>query len=228
MKIIPLIIICILMFLLSGCTESVLESNNAEILNYEIKEFNHKIVIETELSGNTDLGVALSKDNSEICYYDVEERKLKDGSEVINLEMCNNEYETPEDGTYSIIVYIDDEIYLKEDISSIGPLLSITSMEVTDSSTYDSLKEKYYTEFIISYENIGDLPAYVSQIYLDSGRDTSYKGVSETSQYIGVGESTTLSGAIYLETYYYVDGSVTAYLLDSEGNPLGLSYYWNE
>ncbi|MFW6173957.1 MAG: hypothetical protein ACOC5T_09450 [Elusimicrobiota bacterium] len=212
---------------LSGCTDSVLQSGNAEIINYDIKEHNHRIVIEVELGGDSDLGIALSKENSEICYYEVEERKLKDGSEIVYLEMCNNEYETPKGGTYMLNVYHNDDIILTEEISKIGPLLNITYLHAEDEA-YDYSDTRYFTDFTISYENIGDLPAYVSQIYLDSGKDTSYKSVSETAQYIGVGESTTLSGSIFLETYYYVNGHILANLLDSNGDVIGLPYFWNE
>lgn len=212
---------------LSGCTDSVLQSGNAEIVNYDIKEHNHRIVIEVELSGDSDLGIALSRENSEICYYEVEERKLKDGSEIVYLEMCNNEYETPKGGTYNLNVYHNNDIILTEEISKIGPFLNITYMDADDES-YDYTETRYYTDFTISYKNIGDLPAYVSQIYLDSGRDTSYKDVSDTSQFIGIGGTATLSGSIFLETYYYIKGHISANLLDSNGDVIGLPYFWFE
>jgi len=81
----------------------------------------------------------------------------------------------------------------------------------------------------ISYKNIGDLPAYVAEIYLESEiGDVSRKKVAKNSQLIEPGEEVTLSGKTFLQVSYYSDPRISIILLDSNGEPLCLPRLWDK
>lgn len=81
----------------------------------------------------------------------------------------------------------------------------------------------------ISYKNIGDLPAYVSEIYLESKKgDIFRKKVAKNSQLIEPDEGVTLSGGTHLQVFYYSDPEISIVLLDSNGDLLGLPSLWDK
>jgi len=200
---------------------------SATINNFDIKDDSGRAVVQVDVSGNSDMEIVLIRDGSEVCSESIKKRQLDDGNELINLEICKNAYDTPKGGNYEIVIYNNDEVVTQKTFYRIGPSLKITYFNPSFEKYY-SLKERIVNEIEISYENIGDLPAYVSQIYLNGVMDSSYKNVAEGSQYIAPGESTTLSGSTYLDATYYVKDMITVMLLDSQGNALNLYYSWNE
>lgn len=169
------------------------------------------------ISGNTDLEVVLIKNKNEIDSQFISERQLQDGEETVYLRM-GGWHETPIGGTYKILLYHDSrELYSWEKIY-LGPALVITNFD-PEFEEYYYLEEAYMTHIEITYRNIGDLPAYVAEIYLSSALDQQYKSVSEDSQYIAPGEEVTLTGSTFLEVPYIFGVAsidVTVALLDSE------------
>jgi len=153
-------IVAVAMF--AGC----LEKEKAEINEFQIKDSKGTPVAEVNISGNTDVDIALLKEMSEIACEHVAVRQLEDGHEIVQLKMADA-YETPEGGNYSIVIYHEDKHIANESFKCIGAYLSITAFE-PGFEKYTALKERYMDEMTISYKNIGDLPAYVSEIYLES------------------------------------------------------------
>jgi len=194
----------------AGCLEK------AEINDFQIKDSDGTPVVEVDISGNTDLDVALLKEMTEITCEHVAARQLEDGYEIVQLKMADA-YETPKGGVYSIKIYHNDKCIAEKSFTSIGAYLSITTFK----PSFD-WGEPSMDEMTISYENLGDLPAYVSEIYFESKRgDTSRKKVAENSQLIMPGEKTTLGGSTYLEVSR-IDSKITIVLLDPQGDPLSL------
>jgi hypothetical protein len=210
----------------AGC----LEKEKAEINDFQIKDSEGTPLVKVNISGNTDVDVVLLKEMNEITCEHVAVRQLEDGHEIVQLKMAEA-YVTPEGGNYSIVIYYEDERIAEESFKSIGAYLSITAFDPSfETHTYSTLpNEKYMDEMTISYENLGDLPAYVAEIYFESNiGDKSLKKVSENSQSIEPGEETTLSGGTYLKVPYYSDPEITIALLDSNGDLLGLPHTWDK
>jgi hypothetical protein len=214
-------IVAVAMF--AGC----LEKEKAEINEFQIKDSEGTPVAEVNILGNTDVDIALLKEMSEIACEHVAVRQLEDGHEIVQLKMADA-YETPEGGNYSIVIYHEDKRIANESFKCIGAYLSITAFE-PGFEKYTALKERYMDEMTISYKNIGDLPAYVSEIYLESEKgDIFRKKVAKNSQLIEPDEEVTLSGGTHLQVFYYSDPEISIVLLDSNGDPLGLPSLWDK
>jgi hypothetical protein len=226
-------IVAVAMF--TGC----IEKEKVEINDFQIKDSEGTPVVEVNISGNTDVDIALLKEMSEITCEHVAARQLEDGREIVQLKMTDA-YETPEGGNYSIEIYHEDKRIANESFKCVGALLSITAFEPSFEK-YTTLKKRVMDEMTISYENIGDLPVYVSEIYFESKKgDTNHKKVAENSQLIEPGEEVTLSGGTYLEVVYYeyfnengikkriADPEITIALLDSNGDLLCVPRIWDE
>ena len=221
MGIVVVAIVVVAMF--AGCVEK----EKPEINDFQIKDSVGTPVVEVNISGNTDVDIALLKEMSEIACEHVAARQLEDGHEIVQLKMADP-YETPEGGNYSIVIYHEDKRIANESFKCIGAYSSITAFE-PGFEKYTALKERYMNEMTISYKNIGDLPAYVSEIYFESKKgDISRKKVAKNSQLIEPGEEVTLSGSTYLKVSYYSDPEITIALLDSNGDLLGLPHTWDK
>lgn len=212
----------LLLSIFCGCISD--SEPSFEIKGYEFKDDNGSCVVEVTVSGEADCEAVLVKDANELDNEYVTERQLEDGREVIMLELTNN-YETPSGGNFSITIYHDSDQMTSTDFYKFGPYLYITNFD----PTFDSGYSDYMEEMSITYENTGDLPAYVSEIYFVSNYDESRKDVSESSQYIAPGEEVTLGGSTYLEVAsgWYSTRSIVIGLLNSDGDILG-SYTWEE
>jgi len=203
------------------------EKEKAKINEFQIKDSKGTPVVEVNISGNTDVDIALLKEMNEIACEHVAERQLKDGYEIVQLKMADA-YETPEGGNYSIVIYHKGKQIASESFTCIGAYLIITDFEPSFEK-YTILEEKYMDEMRISYKNIGDLPAYVAEIYLESEiGDVSRKKVAKNSQLIEPGEEVTLSGKTFLQVSYYSDPRISIILLDSNGEPLCLPRLWDK
>lgn len=214
------IVAIVVVAIFSGCVEK----EKAEINDFQIKDSDGTPVVEVNISGNTDVDIALLKEMSEITCEHVAARQLEDGVEIVQLKMADA-YETPKGGNYSIKVYHNDKCIAEESFYCIGAYLWITSFEphFKKQEYYTLPNERHMDEMTISYENTGDLPAYVAEIYLESNiGDKSHKKVAENSQLIEPGEEVTLSGGTYLKVPYYSDPEITIALLDSNGDLLSV------
>ena len=202
----------------SGCVEK----EKVEINDFQIEDSKGTPVVEVNISANTDVDVVLLKEMNEITCEHVLARQFEDGHEIVQLKMADA-YETPEGGNYSIVIYHEDKCIAKKSFKRIGAFLNITAFEPSF-EIYTALKERYMDEMAISYENIGDLPAYVTEIYFDSvkGGDSSHKKIAENSQLIEPGEEVTLSGGTFLQVSYSHHEVIFITLLDSNGDILDL------
>lgn len=222
------VVAIVVVSMFAGCIEE------AEINDFQIKDSEGTPVVEVDISGNTDVDVALIREMSEISCEHVSARQLDDGVEIVQLKMADA-YETPKGGNYSIAIYHGDKRIAEEPFYRIGAYLWITSFEPDfylqkEKSGWFSWTERYMDEMTISYENRGDLPAYVSEICLESDEEDSFrKKVSQQSQLIEPGDEITLSGSVLLDVGLKgADPEITIALLDLNGDLLCLPRIWDK
>jgi len=229
---------------------------NATINNFEFKDKNGIAVIEVDISGNSDFDLVLIKDNNEVCSKSVKKRQVDDGNELVELELCNVQYMTPEKGNYKIAIYHGDEVITEEEIYRNGPKLEITDCDATFWERLEKEQDAYYNrryldEVSILYKNTGDLPAYVIMVFFNGSMhnvepedywnvQVHFYVMPEYLRHIGVGESNSITIS-YLELDQYLAflnpfevTSNSAYfdidLFDSQGNRLNgfYSYHYFE
>lgn len=198
--------------------------------SYKIGDVAGVATLFVTVKGNCDLEAVLTKDENELCSKLIQKRQLEDGQEVINLNLSSRPYESPIGGTYAVKLYHDDKLVSTECFFKSSPSLKITYFNPSF-KTYSSLGEMICNNIEVSFSNVGDLPAYVCEIYLDNVLDHTLKTVSENSRYIEPGESMTLSGAVYLESSLwgidFSNLSIMVSLLDVNGKKLNSFYSWS-
>ncbi|MCJ7570626.1 MAG: PKD domain-containing protein [Candidatus Thermoplasmatota archaeon] len=200
---------------------------NVKIDSYAPTDDNGYAVMEVNVIGDSDVEIVLNKDNRELDSIDIKQRQFDDGNEYVYLKMCSTQYETPLGGEYKILIYDKEGIITSETINYEDPSLEITYF-YPSFETYYYLDERIIDEISIRYKNNGDLPAYVSEIYISGVMDSEYKSVEENSRYIEPGGTKMLSGATYIKSTYYVDDIISVKLLDEVGNVISNTYYYNK
>lgn len=199
-----------------------------EITNFRAIDDNGTPVIQVTIVGDAArLKVLLLKDENEIDIEFVSKLQLRDGKEKIKLRIGRS-YETPGGGLYTVEVYHRGKCVASDTNYFKGPHLRVISFFPTFLDV-DIFYKKYLSAIAMTIINTGDLPVYVSKIYLQSGLGNNFTvyeayTLPERIQRIKPGELMKLAEPTYLEVSYWSESREIIIIVEDSTGMLLLTY----